>query len=254
MVSLLCKVLCTRVSLWRTCCKWRWGADFFDPVANTTHPHPCQPVCRSSVLGATAKQELWWAWEWLNWASERSSLPRTQPSQAEMPWEGCKMLSPGSSPASSAFLSSGAAWAGCGVSVFNNPLPLTSPISLKPASWEVSCRLEGKRTGKRGFFCSHFGLLDATPFCQKECRSPCCKTPMAFPQQVLQPPQATSLSNRLRSFSLAGAKSHIGICSLLHLFWGHSSGKTSKHTKNITWTGTWRKPGGSAGLCGPRAW
>lgn len=30
--------------------------------------------------------------------------------------------------------------------------------------------------------------------------------------------------------------------------------QANKHTKNITWTGTWRKPGGSSGLCSPRAW
>lgn len=46
---------------------------------------------------------------------------------------------------------------------------LQSPLNLQnekfPADWEEN------RTGKRGCFCSHFGLLDATPFCQNECRS-----------------------------------------------------------------------------------
>lgn len=76
---------------------------------------------------------------------------------------------------------------------------LQSPLNLQterfPADWEGK-----RRTGKRGCFCSHFG------FFLPECRSPCCRTPMAFPQQVPQPSQATSLCNRLKSFGLMGAK------------------------------------------------
>lgn len=97
-----------------------------------------------------------WGW-WEGWKCCPQGLPRIQPFSAQ----GLPELNVG-------FL--------C-LKTFCLGL-LQSPLDLQteefPADWE------GKGTEKRGCFCYHFGLLDATPFCQKECRSPSCKTPMAF--------------------------------------------------------------------------
>lgn len=136
--------------------------------------------------------------------------------------------------------------------MFNNPLPSTSPMSPELQTEKFPADWEGSRAGKRGWFCSHFGLLHTSPFCQKECRSPCCRTP----QQVPQPSLAPSLCNRLKSFGLTGAKKNmLAFAPCLTCFGAILLGKqTNKYIKNITWTGTWRKPGESSGLCSSRAW